>query len=90
MLAQSVGERVALERGDHAGDGIIKRGFAVEVRLPEAGEKYEVVVPPALIKTFADGVWCVSFPGRRLSAVGVWTDNVLWFLVLRFLARRHQ
>ena len=28
---------IVLERGDHAGDGVVEGGFIVEIRLPEAG-----------------------------------------------------
>ena len=61
-------EKEALKRGDHARDGIVKRGLAVEIRLPEAYEKLVVVVPTSLIESLTDGIGCISFPSGSRSA----------------------
>jgi len=75
----------ALQRGDHAGDGIVKRGFVVEVGLPESDEKLKVGVPTALVKSFTDGVGRVSLPGDGTRTVKIGTDHVR-----RFFAGGHQ
>src|SRR4029077_20884782 len=70
----------ALERGDHAGDGVVEGGFVVEIGLPEAGEKLEVVFPTAFVKAFADGVRNVSFFAARRRTIEVGLDGVLFVL----------
>src|ERR1700732_1302394 len=49
-----------LKRGHHAGDGVIEGSRAVEIRLPEFLQELVIVVPAPLIKTFTQGVRCVT------------------------------
>ncbi len=66
--------RYLLQRGDHAGDGVVKCGIAVEVRLPELRKELEVAVPAPLIDAFANGVRSVArrgYPTGVLSVVVV-------------------
>ena len=69
-----------LQGGDHAGDGVVEGGFVVEIGLPEAREKLQIVFPAAFIEAFADGVGWLRFSacGRRASDVGL--DGVIMFL----------
>src|SRR6266478_3158565 len=53
--------RRLLKGGDHAGDGVVEGGVAVQVGLPEPGEELEIGVPAPLIEAFADGVRRVAF-----------------------------
>src|ERR1700752_4116305 len=53
-------QRLVLHRRHHAGNGVVKRRFSVEVGLPEPLQEFEVVLPPALIKTFAKPVSAVA------------------------------
>ncbi len=52
-----------LQRGDHARDGVVKRGIAVEVRLPELRKQLEVTIPAPLIDAFANRVGSVARRG---------------------------
>ena len=72
-----------LQGGDHAGDGVVKRGFIVEIGLPEADKNLKVGVPPAFVEAFADGVGRVSLPGSRTRAVKIGTNDVWLFFVGR-------
>src|SRR5580704_12886282 len=55
------------ERGDDVRDSVVEGGFAVEVRLPEAFEELQVLVPAALVEAFAESVRSVF----TLSHTGV-------------------
>src|SRR6266478_6231648 len=45
-----------LKRGDHAGNGVVEGGMAIEVGLPEFLQQLEVLVPTTLIEALAQGV----------------------------------
>src|SRR5579859_7294 len=59
-----------LERGDHAGDGVVEGGAAIEIGLPEAREKLKVFVPAARVETFANGVGNVRIVGSGRRTIG--------------------
>src|SRR5215470_16342351 len=50
----------ALQRGHHARDGVIKSSFSIKVRLPETLQEFEIALPAALVKAFAEGISVVS------------------------------
>src|SRR6267154_5906263 len=59
----------ALQRGDHACDGVVERSSAVKVRLPEFLQQLEIVIPTALVQAFAQGVGSVTATGRAAILV---------------------
>src|SRR5437660_2033506 len=50
----------ALKRRDHAGDGVVEGGVAVQIRLPEFLQQLEIVIPASLVEAFAQGVGSVA------------------------------
>ena len=67
-----------LQGGDHTGDGVVESGLAFQIGLPESGEELEVVVPPALVEAFADGVRDVGVADDAGSRVGVGNSTFLF------------
>src|SRR5947208_1999675 len=50
----------ALKRRDHAGDGVIEGGVAIEVGLPEFLQQFEILAPSTLIEALAQSVRSVA------------------------------
>jgi len=50
--------------------------LVVEIGLPEAGEKLEIVLPTAFVEAFADGVGNIRFFAACGRAIDVGFDGV--------------
>src|SRR5271156_5187802 len=60
-----------LQRRDHPGDRVVKRGRTIQVRLPKARQHFEVIFPAALIEPFFHRVRRVPASGRvAISSAG--------------------
>src|SRR6267154_4215531 len=59
----------ALQRRDHARDGVVERSSAVKVRLPEFLKQLEVVIRPPLVQAFAQGIGSVTAAGHTAILV---------------------
>src|SRR5438477_3722774 len=61
------------QRGDHVGDGVFKGDSAIEVRLPILSKHAKIILPSALVETFANGIGDVSRSrtARRRAGIGV-------------------
>src|SRR6266851_2532274 len=59
----------ALQRGDHACDGVVERSSAVKIRLPEFLQQLEIVIPAALIQAFAQRIRSITAAGHATIVV---------------------
>src|SRR5215469_2593172 len=64
-----------LESGHDMGDGIVEGGAAIEIRLPEAPEQLEVIVPATLVQPLTDRVRCVA--GIMVCGAGLFCEHWL-------------
>src|SRR5260370_11245834 len=72
-----------LKRGDHAGNGVVEGGMAIEVGLPEFLQQLEVLVPTTLIEALAQGVGSVAaardasilVAGGRIRGAEHWPEH---------------
>src|SRR5712692_4327480 len=60
-----------LERRYHAGNGVIERRFAVEVRLPKSLQEVEIVFPAALVEALSNSVSTVPISRNAATFVSL-------------------